>query len=56
MGYYVRALKNKQSLPNWKIQFLSYKKKDTVNSISKKPRREWDIPKKSGIALDFKKR
>jgi len=25
MGFYIRPLKGKKSLPNWKVQFISYK-------------------------------
>jgi len=28
MGYYVRQLKEKKKIPQWKIQFVSYKRKD----------------------------
>jgi hypothetical protein len=35
MGYYIRKLNKKKSLPHWKIQFVSYKNH----------RRTWDIPK-----------
>ena len=43
MGYYVRSIPKKKSQPQWKVQFVSYKKKDTLNSRAQKPKREWDI-------------
>jgi hypothetical protein len=33
MGYYVRHLAWKKSAPQWKIQFLSYKKQDCDRGI-----------------------
>lgn len=53
MGYYARSLPSKKSAPQWKIQFVSFKKVDTVNSRSKKPKREWDIPRSRWQALGF---
>lgn len=43
MGYYIRKLNKKKSLPHWKIQFVSYKNH----------RRTWDIPKERWRALGF---
>jgi hypothetical protein len=53
MGYYVRYLAWKKSPPQWKIQFLSYKKQDHVDSSAKKPKKEWDVPKDRWRALGF---
>jgi hypothetical protein len=53
MGYFIKFLPNKKSVPNWKVQFVSYKKIDTQNSKSKKPKREWDIPKSRWRSLGF---
>ena len=53
MGYYIRKLPWKKSSPQWKVQFLSYKKKDTLKSQAKKPKKEWDIPKERWRALGF---
>src|SRR5689334_336258 len=53
MGFYIRCLKNKHSQPIWKVQFLSYTKEDTKNSIAQKPRREWDIEQRRWQALGF---
>lgn len=53
MGYYVRQLAWKKSAPQWKIQFLSYKKKDCADSPAKKPKKEWDVPKERWRSLGF---
>ena len=53
MGYYVKFLPNKKSVPNWKVQFISHKKSDTKDSTAKKPKREWDIAKKRWPTLGF---
>lgn len=45
MGYYVKKLDWKKSTPNWKIQYISYKKKHSKESNAKKPKKEWDIPR-----------
>lgn len=45
MGYYVKPLPQKNSKPQWKIQFISFKTDQTKNSQAKKPKKEWDIPK-----------
>jgi len=43
MGYYVRALLWKKSVPNWKLQFVSYKSSDVLNSNAQKLKKEWDV-------------
>ena len=43
MGYYIKSLSWKKSSPNWKVQFVSYKKSDIKDSNAKKPRKEWDV-------------
>ena len=53
MGYYVTEVKNKQSHPRWKVQFVSHKKEHTVTSQAKKPKKEWDIPKDRWQDLGF---
>jgi len=53
MGYYVRSLRWKKSAPKWKIQFLSYKKSDALDSKAKKPKKEWDIPPDRWRTLGF---
>ena len=36
MGYYIRFLENKKSIPNWKVQYISTRKKDRKpDSIAK---------------------
>lgn len=52
MGYYVRQTKNKRLTPNWKVQFISYKKQDCVTD-AKKPRKEWNIPRQRWLPLGF---
>jgi integrase len=54
MGYYVKELKNKKSIPQWKLQFVSHKKEHTPQSAAKKPKKEWDIPKDRWDSLGFK--
>lgn len=53
MGYFVRALPWKKSLPRWKVQFVSYKKEDIKNSPAKKPKKEWDIENTRWRSLGF---
>ncbi|TNF00008.1 MAG: hypothetical protein EP326_07125, partial [Deltaproteobacteria bacterium] len=55
MGYYVRALPQKKSEPKWKVQYVSFKKKDTKGSTAKFPKKEWDISKDRWTALGFYK-
>ncbi len=56
MGYYVRKLENKKSVPKWKVQYISCKKSDQkVESKSKLPRRTWDISKDRWRGLGFYK-
>ncbi len=60
MGYYIRELKSKSKSksknqnPRWKVQFISYKKQYTASSNARKPRKDWDIPKRRWTALGFK--
>jgi len=44
MGYYVRLLPRKKSIPNWKVQFISYKGSGKM---------AWDIRKDRWRALGF---
>ena len=45
MGYYARKLKEKKHSPDWKVQYISCKRKDqSPDSKSKNPKRTWDIP------------
>lgn len=43
----------RKSAPQWKVQFVSYKKSDYENSKAKKPKREWDISKSRWSSLGF---
>lgn len=53
MSYYIRHLPWKKSHPQWKVQFVSYKKVDVTNSTAIKPKKEWDVPKERWKALGF---
>ena len=53
MGYYVRHLSWKKSQPNWKIQYVSHKKSDSINSNAKRPKKEWDITTDRWRSLGF---
>ncbi len=54
MGYYIRHLKNKVSVPDWKVQYVSCKKKDQrPDSNAKYPKRTWDVPKERWRYLGF---
>lgn len=54
MGYYIRSLKNKKTSPKWKVQYISYKKRDQKKtSKAKIPKRAWDIPKDRWRYLGF---
>jgi hypothetical protein len=53
MGYFIRALPWKKSNPQWKVQFISYKKKDIQHSSANKPKKEWDIEKSRWRGLGF---
>jgi hypothetical protein len=55
LGYYVKKLPNKKSLPHWKVQFISWRQEDTKTSKAKKPKREWDISKDRWHSLGFVK-
>ena len=55
MGHYVRALPGKKSLPQWKLQYVSYKSKDAQNSKAKKGKKEWDIDPDRWRVLGFHK-
>lgn len=35
MGYYVKARLEKKVAPQWKVQFISFKKRDTAGSNAK---------------------
>jgi hypothetical protein len=53
MGYYIKSIPLKKSLPKWKVQFVSFKKTDTTHSKAKKPKREWDIKRGRWGSLGF---
>jgi len=53
MGYFIKKLLLRKSLPAWKVQFISYKKEDTRQSTAQKPKREWDIKKRRWQSLGF---
>lgn len=54
MGYYVRALPHKKKSPNWKIQYISTRKKDRKeNSVAKITKTTWDISKDRWSSLGF---
>lgn len=56
MGYYVKFLSWKKSKPNWKVQYVSYKKEhiDQIkNKDSKKPKKTWDVTKSRWRSLGF---
>lgn len=53
MGYYVRALPWKKSAPQWKLQFISYKKADSGNVSGKSLKKEWDIRRDRWLPLGF---
>lgn len=53
MGYFIRALPWKKSLPKWKVQFVSYKKEDIKKSPAKKPKKEWDVDRDRWRSLGF---
>ena len=53
MGYYIKYLPKKKSMPQWKVQFISYTKSDTKKSRAIKPKKEWAIPKNRWPALGF---
>lgn len=43
MGYYVRFLREKKKAPYWKLQFVSYRKRDAPSGRAKRPRKECDV-------------
>ena len=53
MGYYVRALSWKKKAPQWKVQFVSYKKSDFHRADAVKPKKEWDVGKDRWRSLGF---
>lgn len=54
MGYYIRFLENKKSIPNWKVQYISTRKKDRKpDSIAKITKTAWDISKMRWSTLGF---
>lgn len=54
MGYYVRYLCRKKNAPQWKVQYVSYKKSDLREECSAEmPKRTWDIPKDRWRVLGF---
>jgi len=55
VGYYVRALSLKKKAPQWKVQFVSYKKTDFHRAEAVKPKKEWDVDKDRWRSLGFHK-
>lgn len=55
MGYYIRAQSWKKKTPQWKVQFVSYKKSDFHRAEAMKPKKEWDIDKDRWRSLGFHK-
>ena len=55
MGYYIRRLPMKKSIPCWKIQFVSGKRKHARNTSTLYPRRTWDIPQERWAELGIHK-
>jgi len=54
MGYFIKLLPLRKSPPRWKVHFVSYKKVDIKPECrTKKPKREWDIPKPRWQTLGF---
>jgi hypothetical protein len=54
MGYYIRFLENKKSIPNWKVQYISTRKKDRKpDSIAKITKTAWDMSKMRWSTLGF---
>ena len=54
MGYYIRFLKNKKSVPNWKVQYISLRKKDRkITSTAKAKKTTWDVAKHRWSVLGF---
>ncbi len=54
MGYYVRSIHDKKSVPNWKVQYVSTRLADRrETSKAKNPKRTWDIPKQRWSPLGF---
>lgn len=53
MGYRVKELPSKKSEPKWKVQYVSYKKKDIENFDQSNPRKTWDISKDRWKSLGF---
>ena len=39
----------------WKVQYVSFKKSDTKDSVAKYPKKEWDIAKDRWLAIGFYK-
>lgn len=55
MGYRVKELPTKKTEPKWKVQYISYKKKDIKNFNQSNPRKTWDIEKERWRTLGFYK-
>ncbi len=56
MGYnYVKALPKKRTEPMWKVQYVSFKKSDTKDSMVKYSKKEWDTSKDRWSTLGFHK-
>lgn len=52
MGYYIRSDKKNQTQA-WRVQYITYQKKYAKESNAKKPRKEWNIPKRRWQSLGF---
>ncbi|OQW50616.1 MAG: hypothetical protein A4S09_02140 [Proteobacteria bacterium SG_bin7] len=55
-GLLNQSLPGKKSVPQWRIQYTSFKKADwSENTKAKVPKKEWNIPKDRWHALGFNK-
>lgn len=55
MGYRLKKLPSKKSDPQWKVQYVSYKKSDIENFDQTNPRKTWDVGKDRWKPLGFYK-
>jgi hypothetical protein len=56
MGYLIKSLTSKKSLPHWRLQFVSFKKADwPERTKAKMPRKEWNIVRDRWHSLGFSK-
>lgn len=54
MGYRIKELKEKKKPPFWKVQFVSYKEADCLQSKAKKKSKTKDVPKTDWHAHGFR--